>query len=108
MNNYKVVLATLDGCSACAALKELLRENNVKFTDVVCDTDPKLCDELEKLTGSSKYPMAIIKDITQNLNYVYYTSFDYNELGKERTVDEKVKTIGYFSPEEILKKIKSI
>lgn len=105
---YKVVLATLEGCSACQALKDHLAQNNIRFIDVPCDKDPALCDELEKTTGSSKYPMAIIKDITQNLNYVYYTSFDYNQLGKETIVDDNVRKIMFFSPEEIVKKIKSI
>ena len=108
MMKYKVVLATLQGCSSCQALKDILTENNIKFVDVPCDEDPNLCDELEKITGSSKYPMAIIKDYTQNLDYIYFTSFDYNKLGIENQIDSKVKTVGFFSPDQILMKINSI
>jgi len=49
-----------------------------------------------------------LKDLTKNLDYIYFTSFDYNELGKERIVDEKVRAVPFFSQEEILKKIKNI
>jgi hypothetical protein len=52
--------------------------------------------------------MAIIKDLTQNLDYVYFTSFNYNELGNENIIDQKVRTIAFFTPHEIIKKINSI
>jgi len=105
---YKVVLATLPGCKSCQALKDALANEGIKFLDVSCDKDPKLCDQLENITQSSKYPIAVLKDFTQNLDYIYYTSFDYNELGKERQIDGKVRAIGFFSPEEIIKKINSL
>lgn len=107
MMKYKVILATLEGCTSCQKLKDLLIENDIKFVDVPCDKDPKMCDQLEKLTRTSHYPMAIIKDITQNLDYVYFTSFDYNLIGKENIIDEKVRTVAFFSQQEIVKKIKS-
>ena len=105
---YKVIIATLSGCSSCQALKENLQRHNIKFTEVPCDIDSAMCDQLEKITGSSKYPIAIIKDYTQNLDYIYFTSFDYNKLGKENQIDSKVKTVGFFSPDQILMKINSI
>lgn len=108
MMKYKVVLATLSGCTSCQGLKDLLSQNNINFTDVPCDKDPGLCDQLEAMTKSNKYPIAIIKDLTQNLDYVYFQSFDYNEIGKETNIDHKVKTIGYFSAQDIITKIKSI
>jgi glutaredoxin len=105
---YKIVLATLTGCKSCQALKDLLSANQIKFVEVPCDKDPGMCDQLEKITGKSHYPMAIIKDLTQNLDYVYFTSFNYNELGKENLLDQKVRTVAFFSQEDIVKKIKSI
>jgi len=108
MTRYKIVLATLTGCKSCQGLKELLNANQIKFVEVPCDKDPGMCDQLEKITGKSHYPMAVIKDLTKNLDYIYFTSFGYNELGKERIVDEKVRAVPFFSQEEILKKIKNI
>lgn len=89
----------------CQRMKDELRQVNIEFVDVSCDDDPGLCDQLEKITGSTKYPMLVVKDLTQNLDYIYFTSFDYNELGKENIVDHKVRTVAFFSPEEVLKKI---
>jgi len=103
-----IVLVTLSGCSKCKKLIEILNTNQIKFIEVPCDKDPGMCDQLEKITGKSHYPMAVIKDLTKNLDYIYFTSFDYNELGKERIVDEKVRAVPFFSQEEILKKIKNI
>jgi len=108
MMKYKIVIATLKGCSSCEALKSILFQNNVKYVEVPCDEDPGMCDQLEKLTKSSKYPMAIIKDLTKNLDYVYFTGIDYNELGKENIIDSKVRTVAFFSPEMIIKKINNI
>jgi len=108
MMKYKIVLATLAGCKSCQGLRELLTENHISFVDVPCDKDPGMCDQLEKLTGVSIYPMVIIKDFTQNLDYVYFTSYDYNVLGKENIVDEKVRTVPFFTQQEILRKINSI
>lgn len=108
MMKYKIILATLKGCKSCQALKEKLSFNNINFTEVPCDIDPAMCDELEKLTGSSKYPIVIIKDYAKNLDYVYFTSFDYNILGKEIKIDPKITKIGFFSPEQLIQKINSI
>lgn len=108
MKNYKVVLATLTGCSSCEKLKSTLFQNNIKFVEVPCDKDPGMCDQLEKITGQSRYPMAIIKDTTKNLDYVYFTSFDYNELGKENIIDYKVRTVAFLSPDQILYKINNL
>jgi len=105
---YKIVLATLAGCKSCQGLKDQLTENQISFVDVPCDKDPGMCDQLEKLTGVSHYPIVIIKDLTQNLDYVYFTSFDYNVLGKENKIDQKVRTVAFFTPQEIIKKINSI
>jgi len=105
---YKIVLATLTGCKSCQALKDLLLANYIKFVEVPCDKDPGMCDQLEKITSKTHYPIAIIKDLTQNLDYVYFTSFDYNELGKENILDQKVRTVAFFSQQDIIKKIKSI
>ena len=105
---YKIVLATLSGCKLCQGLKDLLSQNNIKFTEVSCGEDPGLCDQLENLTKSSKYPMAIIKDQTKNLDYVYFQSFDYIELGKENIIDSKVRTVGFYSPDQILFKINNL
>jgi len=105
---YKIVLATLTGCTSCQELKEILTKNAIKFVDVPCDKDPGMCDQLEKITGCSRYPMAIIKDLTQNLDYVYFKNFNYNELGNENIIDQKVRTVAFFTPHEIIKKINSI
>jgi len=108
MKNYKVVLATLKGCSSCEKLKSILSQNNIKFVEVPCDEDPGMCDQLENLTKNSKYPMVIIKDKTKNLDYVYFTSFDYNELGKENIIDDKVRIVAFLSPDQILFKINNL
>ena len=108
MMKYKVVIATLKGCSSCEKLKSILSESSIKFVEVPCDEDPGMCDQLENLTKSSKYPMAIIKDLTKNLDYIYFTGIDYNELGKENIIDNKVRTVAFFSPEQVLKKINTI
>ena len=105
---YKIVIATLPGCKSCQGLKELLIANNIEFVDVPCNKDPGMCDQLEKITGVGHYPMAIIKDLTHNLDYVYFTSFDYNVLGKENIIDQRVRTVAFFTPQEIIKKITSI
>jgi glutaredoxin len=105
---YKIVLATLKGCKSCESLKNILFQNNIKFIDVPCENDPGMCDELEKLTKSSKYPIAIIKDLTKNLDYVYFTGINYNELGKEVIIDEKLRLVSYLTPDQLVYKINSI
>jgi len=80
----------------------------ISYREVTCDQDTELCDQLENITGQSRYPMTIIKDLTKNLDYVYFTSFDYNELGKERRIDEKVRIVPFITPETIIQKINSL
>jgi hypothetical protein len=54
--------------------------------------------------------MAIVKDMTQNKDTVYFMTNDYIQLDKENIIDDKVTTIGVFSSHSIinniLKKIK--
>lgn len=108
MIKYKIVVASLSGCGTCKELKDTLIQNNIQFVDVPCDKDPQLCDQIESITKSAKYPMVVIKDLTQNLDYIYFKNFNYNELGKENIIDSKIRTVGFFSNQEILNKIKSL
>ena len=101
----KIVIATLPGCSKCKSLIDKLNEKDLEYVNVPCDKDPKMCDQIESLVKTSLYPMVIVKDTTQNLNYIYFNGFDYNELGKEKEVAKGVIAVPVFSPEELIKKL---
>jgi glutaredoxin len=109
MNN-KILLTTLENCKICKEVKRVLDEYGVSYTEIPCEKDPSVCDQLEALTKSTRYPMAIIKDGTQNKDTVYFMTNDYIQLEKETKIDDRVSTIGVFSSHSIinaiLKKVK--
>jgi arsenate reductase-like glutaredoxin family protein len=106
----KILLTTLENCKICKEVKRLLDEYGIPYTEIPCEKDPTVCDQLEALTNSTRYPMAIIKDMTQNKDTVYFMTNDYIQLDKENIIDDRVTTIGVFSSHSIvnniLKKIK--
>lgn len=101
----KILLVTLKDCKICKNTKKILGENGVNFIEISCDDDPSVCDQIEDLTKSSRYPMAIIKNTTENKDTIYFLTNDYIQLGKENKIDNKVSTVGLFSSDEIINNI---
>ena len=90
MINYKIIVATLKGCSRCSEIVKLLKEENIIFTEVPCDKDSGLCDELESYTKTGMYPMLVLVDSETKNNYIYYSGTDFNLLNKEVFLKDKL------------------
>ena len=104
MNN-KILIATLSGCKTCKDTKRALAEYGIEFKEILCEEDTTVCDQLEDLTKSSRYPMAIVKNSTINNDIIYFITNDYNQIGVENKIDDKVSTIGVFSSHGIINSI---
>lgn len=104
MNN-KILLVTLSSCKTCKETKRALDEYGIAYKEISCEEDPSVCDELESLTNTSRYPMAIVKNLTQKNDTIYFITNDYNQIGKENRIDDKVNTIGVFSSHGIINSI---
>lgn len=65
--NKKVKLYSLTGCKKCTYIKEALSKIT-KFQEVICEHDPKACDELEDSYGCEMYP--VVEIITESTNKI--------------------------------------
>lgn len=101
----KVIIVTIDGCQRCQKLKESFKNSQILHTQVKCEDDPGMCDELESYTKTMMYPMVIIKD-TNKINYIFFIGNSYNYLGKELDAGKNLILCPQFSIEDIIEKSK--
>lgn len=61
--NKHVVVYTIDGCSYCAGAKNLLRQNNISFSEVVINPDnSSQVSKLRNKSGMRTYPQIFYGD----------------------------------------------
>lgn len=108
MSKYNILLVILEGCSYCKEIKESIDTNlKVKYSIISCEKDCNLCDELEDITKSTKYPMIIVKDSIENKNYIIYQTTTYSDLGNNKEVNNLV-LIPTFGTENIINSLYNI
>ena len=91
MKRFNILLVVLEGCSVCKNVKELIDSSvPLKYSIVSCEKDCRVCDEVEELTKSIKYPMIIVKDSINNLNYIIYQTKQFSELGTTKKVSDVI------------------
>lgn len=101
----KIKLITLNSCSRCERLKSRLKESNIDFEFVDCDTNPKLCDYLEDATNTTSYPMtAFISN--DEISTLLYIGESYEELNKPRELNGGITGIPVHSIDSMLQYIK--
>jgi len=59
-----VTMYTVDGCPFCHRTKELLKAENVDFTEYEISEDEAKADELIELTGRALVPVTLIAGAT--------------------------------------------
>ncbi len=74
----EVITFTLDGCSACADLKDRLRKEGISFRNISIDDNPKLGDALEREYLTEYYP--IVQIVDSNTKNAFYTFVSESEL----------------------------
>jgi glutaredoxin len=97
----KLQIYFLQGCDRCKKLKATLDSLKIKYDAVPCEEYPNMCDNMENITGVNSYPMVKLDSI------IYYVSDDYANIGKPKTVANKLKTIGTHSIDNIIDAIKN-
>jgi glutaredoxin-like YruB-family protein len=64
MPQKKVLVYSTPTCPHCVALKEYLKEHNVKYTDIDVSQDREALDEMVEKSGQMGVPVIIIDDKT--------------------------------------------
>jgi glutaredoxin len=95
-----IILVTLEGCSKCSKIRNLLQDNNIKYREVSCSDDSELCDELEKYTKIAVYPMVIVKDTLSNNSIILHSTLDIKAVNKLNTINSNLSTIPAVSTED--------
>lgn len=101
----KVIIVTIEGCQRCQKVTESFKNSQIIHTQVKCEDDPDMCDELEDYTRTMTYPMVIIKD-TNNINYVFFIGNSYVYIGKEIPALQNLILCPQFSIDDIIEKSK--
>jgi glutaredoxin len=104
---YNLTIATVEGCNYCNKFKNLLLSENIKFKEVVCNSNDRLCDDLESKTGCDLYPMSII-DSDTGLKIIACITSEYQKINTTRTINEKTGIIYFHSINTMLDYIKNI
>lgn len=58
----KVKIFTWSYCPFCVEAKDILKDKNIEFEEVVIDRDQKALDELEDKTNCSTVPQIFVED----------------------------------------------
>ena len=63
---YNVNVFTLNGCSHCVELKNILKENKIEFIEFEITQNKEVFDEIIKLTGHNSLPTTFLQDHTMH------------------------------------------
>ena len=95
---YKITVVALASCGICADLVERLNKANIAFNIADADAHESLCDMLEVLLGTKKYPIVTF-EIPQRAYFISMPdSVDY--MGW-RLLDETSTSVGVSTVDEI-------
>ena len=87
---YNVNVFTLNGCSHCVELKNILKENKIEFNEFEISQNKEVFDEIVKLTGHNSLPTTFLQDPETNSGPVFVPGRDYKT--KEELV-EKIQNL---------------
>lgn len=92
----------LNGCSKCQKLKQQLERQKKDFIAISCDDNPSLCDYIEVLIDSYNYPIVLIKNELDKITDIFYITDKYEEIGKHRELNDKIKTLAFYSIDNLI------
>lgn len=99
----KIKIVGLPDCDRCKTFRSKLLALGVEHVFTDCDHDPQNCDNLEALTNSTNYPMALIEDVDDTLLEVYYLTDSYQELIKGGYTQNRIRLIPAHSIDSLLR-----
>lgn len=91
-----IQIITLAGCEVCKSLVKSLHFKGVYFSILSAEVNNELCDRVEDLLKTNKYPIAIV-----NNNHYYYITHNSDKLGV-RQLANGAKTTGCASVESMI------
>ena len=106
MMKYKLKVFTLKTCPHCASFKKNLNNENVQFTDSVCEEDAKSCDKIEAITSCDEYPMAMLE--ADSKTYAIYQTSNHSDLGEKPVDSNGIYKIACHSIDNMLFVIKKV
>lgn len=95
---YKITVVALASCELCASLASKLKEAKIEFNTVDADTHESLCDMLEVLLGTKKYPIVTF-EIPQRAYFICMP--DSADRMGWKLLDDTSTSIGVLSIDEI-------
>ena len=95
---YKITIVALASCKVCATLADKLTKVNIPYTIADADAHDSLCDMLEVLLGTNKYPIVTF-EIPQRAYFISMPD-SADRLGW-KVLDDTSTSIGVVSGDEI-------
>lgn len=96
-NSIKVI--TLEGCEVCKSLIKSLQYRGVDCSIVSAEASGDLCDNIEDLLSTNKYPIAVL-----NENHYFFLTYNSDRLGT-RGLKNGSKATGCASIDSMLEHI---
>ena len=97
----KIKLLLLEGCKRCEKLKEELVKNHIYYDFQICKSDTEICDSVEEAIGCSNYPIVLKIINTNYIEEINYITDNYEEVGKSRTLNNRVKLNSFYSVDKL-------
>lgn len=95
---YKITVVALASCEQCASLTSKLKEGNIEFNIADANAHESLCDMLEVLLDTKKYPIVTF-EIPQRAYFICMPN-NADRMGW-KVLDETSTSIGVLSIDEI-------
>jgi hypothetical protein len=87
MKKKDIKIITLSGCNLCRKLITELGYRGVTYSILSAEVNDELCDQVEVLLGTNKYPIVIV-----NNNHYYHLVEDSQKLGVRTLEDGSIAT----------------
>jgi glutaredoxin len=76
--NSELIVFTLNGCSHCVNLKDLLTKLEIPYTEIEIGTNRKLWDQVVEQTGHNVLPTVFIKNKNTEVGPVFIPGKDFH------------------------------
>lgn len=96
-----IKIYVLEGCDKCKKLKSTLDKLKLEYECTTCEENPRDCDRIEEITGVDMYP------IVHSKGSLLYIAENYNDVGKKKTLNENLTSLGFYSIDNIIEFIKN-
>lgn len=103
----QIKLVTIEGCSRCQRLKDLLSRAAIRFHFTTCEQDPDNCDSLEALVGEVNYPMVLMTNTNGDVFEVLFLTDSYLKLDGGAKNSGGILCIPYHSIDNIVQYVKN-